>query len=434
MGHLQELKREYRDLADRLGTGTVGLPEPENEKAREGWREILEILYTPEEAALASRLPVLPKSIKDIARRVGLTIDELRPRLEAMAEKGLVLDLPRPDSSEDLYLLAPPVVGFFEFSMMRANDMIPKKRMAQAMEAYFWEDTAFVQEVFGHETQIGRTLVHEDAIAEESAEVLDWERARAIVRGARTRAVSLCYCRHKAGHLGKSCGVPVETCLSLDGAAEFVLRRGFGRKIDASEAAGILDLAREKRLVHIADNVKRRPSWICNCCACCCGQLQAVNRVGLPAVTPSGFEARNRPETCTGCSRCARVCPAGAIAMAPVRKGAAQRNGLLPEVDYGRCLGCGVCAEECPKRSMRMHRRSKRPAVPFNGVEKALRMALERGRLPHLLFDAAAGPGPKALNALLQALCRFPPVEKALASEQVRSRFVRFVLKRVPSR
>ncbi|MEK7743003.1 MAG: (Fe-S)-binding protein, partial [Elusimicrobiota bacterium] len=111
MGHLQELKREYRDLAERLGTGTVGLPEPENEKAREGWREILEILYTPEEAALASRLPVLPKPIKDIARRVGLSIDELRPRLEAMAEKGLVLDLPRPDSSEDLYLLAPPVVG-----------------------------------------------------------------------------------------------------------------------------------------------------------------------------------------------------------------------------------------------------------------------------------------------------------------------------------
>ena len=45
------------------------------------------------------------------------------------------LDLPRPDTGEAVYLLSPPVVGFFEFSLMRFKDSLPKKRLAEALEA-----------------------------------------------------------------------------------------------------------------------------------------------------------------------------------------------------------------------------------------------------------------------------------------------------------
>ena len=72
MGHLGRLKSEYRDLADRLQAGPVAYPEPDDPAAREGCREILEILYTPEEAALAARLPVRPMSLEKLADRVGL--------------------------------------------------------------------------------------------------------------------------------------------------------------------------------------------------------------------------------------------------------------------------------------------------------------------------------------------------------------------------
>ncbi|MEE9562532.1 MAG: hypothetical protein V3W50_05645 [Thermoanaerobaculia bacterium] len=46
-------------------------------------------------------------------------------------------------------------------------------------------------------------------------------------------SVSFCYCRHKAEHLGRQCEAPQEICLSLNGGAELVLRRGFGRAIEA---------------------------------------------------------------------------------------------------------------------------------------------------------------------------------------------------------
>jgi hypothetical protein len=36
------------------------------------------------------------------------------------------MDLVSPKTGEAKYLLAPPVVGFFEFSMMRAHDMFDK--------------------------------------------------------------------------------------------------------------------------------------------------------------------------------------------------------------------------------------------------------------------------------------------------------------------
>jgi hypothetical protein len=180
MGHLGRLKEQYRELAGRLQTGPVALAEPTDAHAWDGWREILEILYTPEEAALAARMPIRPASLEALASRTGESPDALRPRLEAMADKGLVMDLVHPRSGKTTWFLSPPVVGFFEFSLMRARDSIPKKRMAEALHAYTHGDEAFARDVFGGATTIGRALVHEPALAEDPLpEVLDWQRASA---------------------------------------------------------------------------------------------------------------------------------------------------------------------------------------------------------------------------------------------------------------
>jgi formate hydrogenlyase subunit 6/NADH:ubiquinone oxidoreductase subunit I len=433
MGHLGHLKQEYRELVHRLDAGTAPLPEPTDPAAWAGWKEILEILFTPEEASLASSLPLLPSSLERIAARTGLSLEVLRPRLEAMADKGLVMDLVSKRTGKTAWLLSPPVVGFFEFSLMRAHDSIPKKRMAEALEAYLHDDEAFARGVFGQRTVIGRALAHETVLPEEPVpDVLDWERATRVVGEANEIAVSLCYCRHKAEHLGASCGAPVENCLSLNGGADFVLRRGFGKRIGKEQALALLEDARARGLVQIADNVRERPAYLCNCCGCCCGQLQSINQYGLRAVNPSGFVARNHPEGCVGCSRCARACPIAAIAMVPSRAAKpGKKNDLRPRVDLELCIGCGVCADACNKDAMRMERREKQPFVPANALEKAVRIALERGKLADLLFDEGESRGHRALNHLLKALTRLPAAQRALASEQVKSRFVAAVLGRV---
>lgn len=431
MGHLGRLKDEYRDLVQRLEKGTMALPEPEDERAREGWREILEILFTPEEAALASRMPVRPTSLERLSARLGVRADDLAARLEPMCDRGVVLDLVHPKTGKRSYLLAPPVVGFFEYSLMRAHDSIPKKRMAEALHAYTHGDPAFAREAFGKETLIGRALVHETSLSDEPLpDVLAWERASEVVGGARSWAVSLCFCRHKADHLGEACGAPMDVCLSLNGGADFVVRRGFGRPAEKAEALDILVRSREMGLVQIADNVRSKPTFVCNCCGCCCEQLQAVNRWGLPAVNPSGFLPRREPARCAGCSRCARACPVGAIAMIPLRETAARKNALAPQVDEGRCIGCGVCAGACRKDALAMERRGRSRPVPANPIERVIRMALERNRLAELLVDEGAGLGSRFLHRAVDAIVRLPPAQALLAREQVRSRFVDAALRR----
>jgi ferredoxin len=429
MGHLGHMKDEYRGLLRRLSTNAVALPEPDDPAARAALQEVLEILFTPAQAALAARLPVLPASLGELARRFGVPAAELAPKLDELCDRALVFDLADPRTGAVTYVLAPPVIGFFEFSMMRAHDTLPRRRLAEALDAYCHGDDTFMREVFGHETVPGRALAHETAL-EELPEVLDWDRASAVLEDATVRSVSLCYCRHKAEHLGRRCAAPMEACLTVDAGAEFVIRRGFGRAIDRAESLAILAQARAAGLVQIADNVQHKPTWICNCCACCCEQLGAISKFGLAAVNPSAFLPERAGDGCKGCSRCARACPVLAITMAPAPVAARRKHDLAPVIDAERCIGCGVCVDACPQRELRLGRRPDPPRVPANTIDRVVRMALERGNLGHL-FDEGAGRGARLLNDLLGAVLRLGPVARALASEQVKSRFVRSALKTV---
>jgi hypothetical protein len=257
---MSQLKQEYRGLMERLDHHAVAMRRPEDERALQGWRELLEVMYSPEEAELASRMPMMPTRLSRLARRFDMPEEELRAKLEPLCDKGLVMDLVSRSSGEAKYLLAPPVVGFFEFSMMRAHDMFDKLSVAKAMDAYMHGDDTFAREVFGNDTVVGRAMVHEDVMAADIPEVLDWERTTSLLREAEQIAVSHCYCRHKAEHLGEACDVPQEICLSLNGGAEFIIRRGFGREIDEEQALSIVTDARKLGLVQIADNVQNEPA------------------------------------------------------------------------------------------------------------------------------------------------------------------------------
>ncbi|MBW2161317.1 MAG: 4Fe-4S binding protein [Deltaproteobacteria bacterium] len=433
MGHMGQLKQEYRGLMERLDHLPVGMPRPEDERALEGWRELLEVMYSPEEAALASRMPMMPTPLSKLAGRFDMPEQELREKLEPLCDKGLVMDLVSRSTGETKYLLAPPVIGFFEFSMMRAHDMFDKLSVAKAMDAYVHGDDTFAREVFGNDTVIGRAMVHEDVLAADMPEVLDWERTTKLIEESEQLAVSQCYCRHKAAHLGKACDAPQEICLSLNNGAEFVIRRGFGRPINKQQALSIVTKARKIGLVQIADNVKNEPAYVCNCCACCCGQLSAINEFGLRAVNPSGFEPQHDPEECKGCSRCSRACPVAAIAMTPERTGGKRKNELYPVFDSELCIGCGVCATTCKQEAIRMERGAEPSHVPVNTIERVVRQMLERGRLADLLFDESESRGAAFLNHAVRAITHLPPAERALASEQVKSRFVSFVVENAPA-
>ena len=80
-----------------------------------------------------------------------------------------------------------------------------------------------------------------------------------------------------------------------------------------------------------------------------------------------------------------------------------------------------------------MERRAEPHHVPQNAIERVVRQMLEHGRLADLLFDESDSRGAAFLIHVVKAITRLPPAEQALASEQVMSRFVSFVLKNAPS-
>ena len=111
-------------------------------------------------------------------------------------------------------------------------------------------------------------------------------------------------------HFAKDLGIP----LDLAEAAR-VLAAGRVREVDVAEGLDLLHRAQELDLVQFGENVREGVNFICNCCGCCCEQLQAANRWGLRAVNGSGFAPRTDAERCSGCSRCARACPVAAVEM-----------------------------------------------------------------------------------------------------------------------
>jgi len=409
----------YDRLTERLNRFPQGAP-PASLLTK-----ILEILFERKEAELVSLLPVKPFTARQAARIWQVPEREARTILERLADKALLVDFQV--NGDMQFVLPPPMAGFFEFSLMRIREDIDQKLLAELFYQYLNQEDAFIRALFTEgQTQLGRTFVNEQVLSEENAlYVLDYERASEVIQTATHRGISMCYCRHKMMHVDRACSAPMDICMTFNTSAESLIRHGHARPVDVSEGLELLDKAREHNLVQFGENVRQGVNFICNCCGCCCEAMIAARRFAvMHPVHTTNFFPRVDENTCSGCGKCVALCPVEAMTLVSANDPKRPKRKIA-RADLDRCLGCGVCLAACTKSdSLSLERRPKRVLTPLNATHRAVVMAVERGKLQHLLFDNRVLWHHRALAAVMGAILRLSPVARAMATDQVKSRYL----------
>ena len=316
----------YYNLRDCLDQYTLGFASTESEVEI----EILESLFTVEEADMYLNLTDDLQSAKEIAEHTNRDPGEVEEILKRMTEKGLVFaKFPSKENECFYYAAAPFAHGIFEHTAKRLDS-----RQARLFDAFFKA---------GPFTKGGTSptrIIPVNQAVDAGTKIMPYDDIRAIIRSKKRIAITDCSCTDLMNKVrGKVCDKPKEVCMAFDFYAQHYIGTGMGREITLDEALARLDECEEAGLVPQFGN-SENPEVLCNCCPDCCMAFPMLNQLPKPGrMASTNYFSQIDADLCTACETCIDRCPMDAISM--------DRNEIA-EVNLDRCIGCGLCVTTCP--------------------------------------------------------------------------------------
>lgn len=310
--------------------------------------KLLDRLFTEDEAAWVTHLPDTPKKL---ALKLGLDEKYVATGLYDLFMRGLIL-VDSHISGEPNYV--------FDNNPGRFMDMVlfdPRYRDEDDDFYSLWREFFNNELVYAPRSpeKLPFRIIPVDEKIEDQRTILPFDQVSQIIKDAKKIAVQNCPCRTRE----RRCNAPLETCISLNKTAKYMISRNVGREIDVAEALQILQGAEEFGLVHETDNTDN-PTILCNCCSCCCVFLRAITFYKQEhVIARSRYFAKVDNDKCVLCFTCLERCPFKVIVFAESEI----------HIDPSMCYGCGLCSTTCKGEAISMILRGDDQSIPHHGDE-----------------------------------------------------------------
>jgi Pyruvate/2-oxoacid:ferredoxin oxidoreductase delta subunit len=320
--------------------------------------EVVEVLFTPQEAEVNNALQRKPATAGDIAKEMGRQEDDIAGILDTMADKGLCKTFVR--NGARLFQGVPFIPGIFEYQFMDGQTTQRHKQIAGLIQAY-----EHAYEAAEGETKMTfptSRVIPVDRTISAGNTVHTYDQVAMYIDKYDTIAVGTCYCRHAAQLRDEDVhGMPSDVCMWFGNMAEYFIERLGVRQMSKQEAMDVLNRSEEAGLIHMSRNTTEEIEFICNCDRWHCGTVKRVLKQSKPALFfNSGFQPQFDPDLCTACETCIERCPPEALAMG---------DNDVPVVDLDRCFGCAVCATGCEFEAIAMEAKTDFPVPPKDTKE-----------------------------------------------------------------
>lgn len=296
--------------------------------------KVLEWIFAPTEAELASRMKLRGETLDELRTRLGVGFDDVETLLETMAEKGQVRAWN--SSTGRRYALIPFVVGIYEEQLGRMDS-----EFAKVAEDFFIKGRG--GELLNKSPAVFQVIPVNQAIKTE-LDIHPYQIAEQMLESAKSWGIRECICKKQQELLDNKCSYPSSVCLIFAPKTENAFESDeLTKAITKEESLRILRESEDAGLVHCSMNIQKGHQYICNCCTCCCNILRGVSVSNAPhALVNSDYIIEVDTELCAGCGTCIDRCQFEAL--------------TIPEdvsvVDSERCVGCGVCAITCPEGAL----------------------------------------------------------------------------------